>query len=85
MTDGADIVETCQKLEQAGADVVGLNCFRGPQTMMPVAEEDPVRPCPVMSGRCPFPTELAEQEPTFLTLPDFNGCSCPITLRTTLP
>ena len=35
MSDGVGIVETCQMLEQGGADVVGMNCFRGPQTMMP--------------------------------------------------
>ena len=35
MSDGVGIVDTCQMLEQGGADVVGMNCFRGPQTMMP--------------------------------------------------
>ncbi len=35
MADGVGVVETAQQLEQAGADVVGLNCFRGPETIMP--------------------------------------------------
>src|ERR1700684_3979398 len=35
MADGVGIVETCQQLEQAGAAVVGMNCFRGPETMLP--------------------------------------------------
>jgi len=35
MADGIGIVETCRRLEQAGADVVGMNCFRGPGTMLP--------------------------------------------------
>jgi betaine-homocysteine S-methyltransferase len=35
MMDGIGIVETCQELEQRGADVVGMNCFRGPATMLP--------------------------------------------------
>src|SRR5690625_3759183 len=35
MADGVGIVETAQRLEQGGADVVGLNCFRGPETMLP--------------------------------------------------
>ena len=35
MADGVGIVETCQRLEQGGADVVGMNCFRGPETMLP--------------------------------------------------
>src|SRR5690625_1139276 len=32
MMDGVGIVETCQRLEQAGADGGGLNCFRGAET-----------------------------------------------------
>ena len=28
MRDGYTILETCKKLEELGADVVGLNCFR---------------------------------------------------------
>jgi betaine-homocysteine S-methyltransferase len=28
--------EACKALEQAGADVVGLNCSRGPRTMLPL-------------------------------------------------
>ena len=28
--------EACRRLEDAGADVVGLNCIRGPQTMLPL-------------------------------------------------
>src|SRR5699024_1116186 len=35
MADGKGIVETAQELEQRGADVVGLNCFRGPATLLP--------------------------------------------------
>ena len=35
MRDDWQIVDTCKELEQRGADVVGMNCFRGPATMMP--------------------------------------------------
>ncbi len=28
--------EACKRLEDAGADVVGLNCIRGPRTMLPL-------------------------------------------------
>ena len=28
----------CRRLEDAGADVVGLNCIRGPRTMLPLLE-----------------------------------------------
>ena len=34
MRDGVSIVDTCKELEQRGGDVVGMNCFRGPSTMM---------------------------------------------------
>ncbi len=30
--------DACCALEAAGADVVGLNCHRGPSTMLPVIE-----------------------------------------------
>ena len=33
--DGHDFDEACRRLEDAGADVVGLNCSRGPGTIMP--------------------------------------------------
>ena len=33
--------EACRRLEAAGADVVGLNCSRGPATMLPLLERDP--------------------------------------------
>ncbi len=34
MRDGISVVDTCKELEQRGADVVGLNCFRGPATRL---------------------------------------------------
>lgn len=33
--EGMPITEACKKLEEAGAAVVGLNCARGPFTMLP--------------------------------------------------
>ena len=39
MRDGFSIVDTCKELEQIGGDVVGMNCFRGPGTMMPYIKE----------------------------------------------
>ncbi|HEY7600568.1 MAG TPA: homocysteine S-methyltransferase family protein, partial [Candidatus Limnocylindrales bacterium] len=35
MREGAPLPEACRRLEEAGADVVGLNCSRGPATMLP--------------------------------------------------
>jgi len=37
--DGAAGAVACRQLADAGADVVGLNCSRGPATMLPVVEE----------------------------------------------
>jgi betaine-homocysteine S-methyltransferase len=39
MREGATIPEACRQLEQAGAAVVGMNCIRGPASMMPVLEQ----------------------------------------------
>ncbi len=69
MADGAGIVETCQRLEQAGADVVGMNCFRGPQTMLPwLREIRSAVSCHV--GALPIPYRTTEAEPTFFSLTD---------------
>ncbi len=37
--DGFDYVTACKMLADAGAEVVGLNCSRGPQTMLPLLAE----------------------------------------------
>ncbi len=37
--DGYDYIEACKILEANGADVVGLNCTRGPVTMLPIIEK----------------------------------------------
>ena len=75
MRDGISIVDTCKELEQKGADVVGLNCFRGPATMMPYLKE--IRKslqCHVAA--LPINFRTTEENPTFFNLPDNSGCSC---------
>ena len=37
--DGVGVVECCQKLEEGGADVVGVNCQRGPENTLPLLRE----------------------------------------------
>jgi betaine-homocysteine S-methyltransferase len=69
--EGWSPVETCKRLEDAGADVVGLNCARGPATMLPLL--GPIREavsCYVAA--LPVPYHTTEAEPTFqsLTNPD---------------
>jgi betaine-homocysteine S-methyltransferase len=69
MADGVGIVETCQRLEQGGADVVGMNCFRGPQTMLPwLREIRAAVSCHV--GALPIPYRTTPDEPTFFNLTD---------------
>ena len=61
--------EACERFEDAGADVVGLNCTRGPETMLPLIER--VRAavdCHVAA--LPVPYRTTEAEPTFQSLTD---------------
>ena len=69
MADGVGIVETAQRLEQGGADVVGLNCFRGPETMLPwLRQIREAVSCHV--GALPIPYRATAEEPTFFNLSD---------------
>lgn len=38
-TAGLSVEECFKRLKDAGADVVGTNCFRGPETMLPIVEK----------------------------------------------
>jgi betaine-homocysteine S-methyltransferase len=72
LQDGYSFVEACQILDQRGADVVGLNCSRGPQTMLPIVKE--IREavdCYVAAQ--PVAYRTTEQEPTFQALKDLDG------------
>ncbi|XP_022100759.1 betaine--homocysteine S-methyltransferase 1-like [Acanthaster planci] len=67
--DGVEICETFKRLEAAGADVLGLNCARGPATMLPLIEE--IQKCiktPVAA--IPVPYRTTEAEPNFQSLTD---------------
>ena len=57
------------RLEAAGADVVGLNCSRGPRTMLPLLEE--VRKAvSVPVAALPVPYRTTDEEPSFQSLRD---------------
>jgi betaine-homocysteine S-methyltransferase len=61
--------EACKRLEDRGAEVVGLNCIRGPQTMLPLLEK--IRGA--VDGHVaalPVPYRTHEDEPTFQALRD---------------
>ena len=69
LRDVADPVEACRRAEQAGADVVGLNCIRGPQTMLPLlAPIAAAVSCPVAA--LPVPYRTTEAEPSMQSLRD---------------
>jgi len=69
-----DPVEAMKRLEQAGADVVGLNCARGPRTMMPLLKKirEAVK-CHVAA--LPVPYGTSPEHPTFQSLSD-PACDC---------
>ena len=67
--DGYDYVEACKILADHGADIVGMNCDRGPTTMLPIVQK--VREsvsCYVAAQPVPYRTDA--QHATFETLQD---------------
>ncbi len=79
--DGLTPAEACKRLEDAGADVVGLNCIRGPATMFPFLES--IRAavsCHVAA--LPVPYRTHDAQPTFQSLedPTFDGQPFPTAL-----
>jgi betaine-homocysteine S-methyltransferase len=69
MRDGVSPAEACRRLEAAGADVVGLNCSRGPATMLPLLEE--IREAvSVPVAALPVPYRTTTSQPSFQSLED---------------
>jgi len=84
MRDGVSVVDTCKELEQRGGDVVGMNCFRGPSTMMPyIKEVRKALKCHVAA--LPINFRTTKENPTFFNLPDNNGCTCHTPHKTPFP
>ena len=69
MRDGATLVEAMKRLADTGADVVGLNCSRGPATMLPLLAPL-VEAVDVPVAALPVPYRTTPAEPTFQTLSD---------------
>lgn len=83
LRDGYTVEESCKILSEQGALVVGMNCFRGPNTMQPYLEKI----CETVDGYVgglPLPYRTTEEHPTFFNLPD-GGCSCHLPMETTFP
>ncbi|MCA1687549.1 MAG: homocysteine S-methyltransferase family protein [Actinobacteria bacterium] len=67
--EGWSVAEACKRLADAGADVVGLNCIRGPRTMLPLLREIiPAVNIPVAA--LPVPYRTHPEEPSFQSLRD---------------
>ena len=65
------VADTCRRLEDAGADVIGLNCIRGPQTMMPLLKE--IRSAiKVPMAALPVPYRTHDDQPSFQSLRDHH-------------
>ena len=72
--EGYTPAEACKMMEDNGADVVGLNCYRGPEMTMKYLDE--IRKnvsCHVAA--LPVPYRTTEEEPGFLNISDHN-CNC---------
>jgi len=66
--------DACRRIEDAGAAVVGLNCIRGPRTMLPLIER--VRAaCDGHVAALPVPYRTTPDEPSFQSLTD-PACDC---------
>ena len=72
--EGVSPGEACKILEDNGADVVGLNCFRGPKMTMKLLPEIRKKvSCHVAA--LPVPYRTTEKEPGFLNQTD-EDCDC---------
>lgn len=72
MADGVGVMKTAKRREQAGADLVGPNCFRGPETIMPWLKQIREKvSCHV--GALPIPYRTTAEEPTFFNLSDVRA------------
>ena len=77
MREGVAVDEAAKRIADKGADVVGLNCARGPRTMMPYVRiiRDAVA---THVAALPVPYRTTSEEPTFqsLTEKDVNCAYC---------
>ena len=79
--DGYSFTDACKLLEQHGADIVGLNCSRGPATMLPLlAQIRAAVQCAVAAQ--PVPYHTTDAQPSFQTLRDrHNQRAFPLALE----
>ncbi|MEM9221202.1 MAG: homocysteine S-methyltransferase family protein [Pseudomonadota bacterium] len=66
--------DACKMLEDGGADVVGLNCFRGPVHTMSLLKNIRKSVSCHVAG-LPVPVRTTDEHPVWFSLPD-EGCDC---------
>jgi betaine-homocysteine S-methyltransferase len=67
LREGISHVEACRIMAREGADIVGLNCSRGPQTMLPMLRQ--IRQAvDVFVAAQPVPYRTTPQQPAFQSL-----------------
>ncbi len=74
LRDDYTVPEACKRLQDAGADVVGTNCIRGPKTMLSVLEEISKEVEGPLAA-LPVPYRTTPEEVNFQVLTD-TGCDC---------
>ena len=67
--------DACKRLQDAGADVVGMNCCRGPATMLPQLKEIRAAVSVPVAG-IPVPYRTTPEMPSFQSLKDPQGDGC---------
>lgn len=83
--DGVPIGEACKKLEDCGAAVVGLNCGRGPGTIIEALKEVK-RVCKGPIAAVPVPYRTTSKQPTFfsITIPGTDIRAFPLNVSSCL-
>ena len=72
--DGYSAEDACKIIEDFGADVVGLNCYRGPEMTMKLLKNVRKKVSCHVAG-LPVPYRTTEKDPTFLNIID-TECNC---------
>lgn len=70
--EGSTPADACRRLEDAGADVVGLNCTRGPATMLPLLKDIRAAVNGPMAA-LPVPYRTTAEQPSFQSLREAPG------------
>jgi len=72
--DGYDWIEACKILEEKGADVVGFNCSRGPDSMLPLLKKLR-KAVSIPIAALPVAYRTTTKQPSFQSLENSGGGS----------